>query len=42
VTRFLSGTLVFYGRVLKPVACVALVRKAAKEMRITIFFSKPP
>jgi hypothetical protein len=39
LTQFLPTELRFYGRVLKPVASVALVRKAANEIRITIFFS---
>jgi hypothetical protein len=40
LTQFLPGKLVFYGMVLKPIACVAIVLKAADEIRITIF-SKP-
>jgi hypothetical protein len=36
-----SEKLTFYGRVLKSVACVALVRKAADEIRITIYFLNP-
>jgi hypothetical protein len=39
LTQFLLGKLTFYGRVLKSIACVALVRKAADEIRITIFFT---
>jgi hypothetical protein len=36
VTHFLHGKLTFYGSVLKSIACVTLVRKAADETRITI------
>jgi hypothetical protein len=39
LAQFLPGKLTFYGRVLKLIACVALVRKAADEIRITISFS---
>jgi hypothetical protein len=35
--QFLPEKLTFY-RVLKSIACVALVRKAADEIRTTIFF----
>jgi hypothetical protein len=38
LTHFLPGKLAFYGRDLKSVAYVALVRKAADEIRIIIFF----
>jgi hypothetical protein len=38
LTQFLPRKLTFYGRVLKSIACVALVRKAADEMRIKISF----
>jgi hypothetical protein len=38
VTKFLNGKLIYYGRVLKSTERVALVRKAADEIRITIFF----
>jgi hypothetical protein len=38
LTQFLPGKLTFYGRVLKSIACVALVRKAADEIKITIYF----
>jgi hypothetical protein len=38
VTEFLPRKLTFYGRVLKSIACVALVQKAADEIRITISF----
>jgi hypothetical protein len=37
LTQFLPGKLTFYGRILKSVAPVTLVRKAADEIRITIF-----
>jgi hypothetical protein len=36
--QFLPGKLTLFGRVLKSVAYVALVRKAADEISITIFF----
>jgi hypothetical protein len=38
LTQFLLRKLTIYGMVSKSVACVALVRKAAYEVRITIFF----
>jgi hypothetical protein len=38
VTQFLPRKLTFYGMVLKSIACVALVHKAADKIRITIFF----
>jgi hypothetical protein len=38
LTQFLPRKLTFYGSVSKPIACVTLVRKAADEIRITIFF----
>jgi hypothetical protein len=38
LTQFLLGKLSFYGRFFKSIACVILVRKAAEETRITIFF----
>jgi hypothetical protein len=38
MVHFLNEKLTFYRRVLKSVACVALVRKAANEIRISIFF----
>jgi hypothetical protein len=37
LTQFLSGNLALYGRVLKSVPYLALVRKAADEITITIF-----
>jgi hypothetical protein len=37
-TQCLPVKLTFYGTVLKSIACVALVRKAADEIKITIFF----
>jgi hypothetical protein len=40
LTQILPGKLAFYGRVLKLIACVALVRKAADEIKITIFVFK--
>jgi hypothetical protein len=39
LTQFLLEKLTFYGRVLKSIACVALVLKAAYEIIITIFFT---
>jgi hypothetical protein len=38
LTQFLLEKLTYYGRVLMSIACVALVRKAANDIRITIFF----
>jgi hypothetical protein len=38
LSQFLPGKLTFYGKVLKSVARVALLRKAADEIRITILF----
>jgi hypothetical protein len=38
LTQYLPEKLTFYGTVFKSVACVAIVRKAADEIRITIFF----
>jgi hypothetical protein len=38
LTQFLPGKLTFYDRVLKRISCVALVPKAADEIKITIFF----
>jgi hypothetical protein len=38
--QFLPGKLTFFDRVLKTIACVALVRKAADEIIIEIFFFK--
>jgi hypothetical protein len=38
LTQFLPGKHEFCGRVLKSIACMALVHKAADEIRITIFF----
>jgi hypothetical protein len=38
LTQFLLRKLTIYDRVLKSIACVALVRKAADEIRIAIFF----
>jgi hypothetical protein len=38
LAQFLSEKLTFYGRILKPTACVVLVRKAADEIRTTICF----
>jgi hypothetical protein len=35
--QFLRGKRTFHCRVLKPVACVELIRKAADEIRIIIF-----
>jgi hypothetical protein len=35
----LPGKVTFYGRVLKSVACVVIVRKASDEK--TLFFSDP-
>jgi hypothetical protein len=37
LTHFIPGKLILYGRVLKPVACVLLLHKAADEIRITSF-----
>jgi hypothetical protein len=37
-TEILPGKLTFYSRVLKSIACVAIVRNAADEIKITIFF----
>jgi hypothetical protein len=39
--QILPGKLAFYARVLKSVAYVALVCKAADEIRITIFLQVP-
>jgi hypothetical protein len=39
LTQILPGRLIFYDRVLKSVACAALVFEVADE--ITIFFSEP-
>jgi hypothetical protein len=39
LTQFLPAKLKFYGRVLMSIACVALVFKAAAEMRVTILNS---
>jgi hypothetical protein len=33
LAQFLLGKLTFYGRLLKPIACVALVRKAVALVR---------
>jgi hypothetical protein len=40
LTPFLPEKLTFYGMVLKSIACVALLRKAADEIKITAFFYK--
>jgi hypothetical protein len=37
LTQFLFKKLTYYGRVLKPTASVALVRKVADEIRVTTF-----
>jgi hypothetical protein len=39
LTQFLPGKLAFYGRVLKSTACLAVVGKAADEIRITIYLN---
>jgi hypothetical protein len=39
LTQFLPGKLTVYGRVLKSVARVVLVRKAADEIRIVTFLN---
>jgi hypothetical protein len=38
LTQFLLEKLTFYGRVLRSITCVALVHKAADEIRIKNFF----
>jgi hypothetical protein len=38
IWQFLHGKLTFCGRVLKSIACVALVHKTVDEIRIMIFF----
>jgi hypothetical protein len=39
IRQFLPGKRTFYGRVLVSTPCVALLRKTADEMSITIFSS---
>jgi hypothetical protein len=39
LTHFFPGEMPFYGRVRNATACVALVRKAAEEVRVAIFSS---